>query len=475
MTLHLLIVEDDEEFVEELEETVSGLPGGKEVLVARSRDQAYEMLASGFFDLVVLDLTIPTVVGALDADAQHGHAVFHTIRAKAAGTPIFVLTGSSAEDFLEGLVSLHRGQVDIWGEGEKAGTVLFLRKSDIERCPEMLRRVALAVEGLSSVELEGDGLSFGVAEDRLIRMFAKRVKGVRCAASELRSGLSGARVIRLRVTDERGVVLHDAVAKLSTHAEVRAEGERYDEYVTRLAAAATPRKLMTLRYGACRLAGIFFGLAGESAKSVFEIASKEPERAEAVVGSVEAAMEKWMSGVPETRTAIKDIRRRLLDDEGLAQIRERFDLEWAEDFEEREIQARLGCSHGDLHGSNILVSDGGAELVDYGDVGEGPGSLDPVTLELSLLFHPDKPENDAWPSAEQARFWGDLETYVEGCPFAEFVRRCRGWAIRAAAGNREVAASAYSYLARQLKYDDTDKSLAAALLEGVRRFYDEST
>lgn len=31
------------------------------------------------------------------------------------------------------------------------------------------------------------------------------------------------------------------------------------------------------------------------------------------------------------------------------------------------------------------------------------------------------------------------------------------------------------YLIRQLKYDDTNKELAVALLDGVRRFYDDST
>jgi hypothetical protein len=77
-----------------------------------------------------------------------------------------------------------------------------------------------------------------------------------------------------------------------------------------------------------------------------------------------------------------------------------------------------------------------------------------------------------WPSVEQARQWGALDVYLEGCPVAEFVRECRAWAGRAGAGQREVAAAAYSYLIRQLKYEDTDKDLSLALLEGVKRYYD---
>ena len=187
-------------------------------------------------------------------------------------------------------------------------------------------------------------------------------------------------------------------------------------------------------------------------------------------------MARWIEGVPETRRSIGQIRRRLLSDESLDEVREAFGLDWIQEFENRDIQARWGCSHGDLHGFNVLVSPAGVALIDYGDVRDGPASLDPVTLELSLLFHPDAPDGArTWPSAEQAREWGNLEAYLEDCPFPCFVQECRDWALRVGAGAREVAASAYSYLVRQLKYDDTDKDLALSLLDGVRSFYAGST
>lgn len=476
MTLHVLIVEDDDDFVEELRETIAALPGNWDIRVAGSRDQAYEMLEDGFLDLVILDLKIPTVSGALDADPEHGHALFNRIRTIAPGTPIFVLTGSPAEDFLSDLVLKNQQQIDIWSEGRKIQTILFLRKYEIDKCPEILMPVAQAIERLSGVELERGGLNLSLAEDRLIRIFARKFQGVRCAVSELGGGLSGARVIRLRVTDHRGVQVHDAVAKLSTPADVRREGDNYDNHVNRLDRAATPRKLGTLEYGAHKLAGIFFGLAEGSDESAFDVANNSPERAEAVIRSVEAAMARWIDGVPETRTTIRQIRQRLLSDESCDQVRNTFNLDWIQNFEDREIQARWACCHGDLHGNNIFVSPTGTELIDYGDVGDGPASLDSVTLELSLLFHPDAPgKASAWPSAEQAKAWGEIEVYLKDCPFPEFVRECRAWALRAAAGNREIAASAYSYLVRQLKYDDTNKERALALLDGVRSFYDGST
>ena len=475
MTLRVLIVEDDEEFVEELRAIIGVLPGNSAIRLAGSRDEAYEMLESGFLDLVILDLTIPTVTRALDGDPKHGHAVFDRIRNVAPGTPIFVLTGSSAEDFVPEMLKNHQ-KIDIWGEGRETGTILFRKKYDVDTCGEILTPIAQAIQRLSDVELHRGELQLSLAEDRLIRIFARKVEGVRCVVSKLSGGLSGARVMRLRVTNHQGVLVHDAVAKLSEHTDIRRESDSYDAHVMRLAAGATPRKLTTLEYGANKLAGIFFGLAEGSDASAFDVIGESTERAKAMVCGLERAMARWVDQVPETRKTIREIRRRVLTDESLDPIRQAFDLDWIPNFEDREIQARWACCHGDLHGKNIFVSPAGTQLIDYEDVGYGPASLDPVTLELSSLFHPDAPgKTGTWPSVAQATGWGSLADYVEGCPFPEFVCACRSWALRAAAGNREVAASAYSYLVRQLRYDDTDQDRVLALLNGVRSFYEEST
>lgn len=474
MTLHVLIVEDDEDFIEELEEIVGRLPVQTRARFARSRDEAFRMLESDFLDLVVLDLKIPTVDGALDAHPEHGHAVFGRILTAAPGTPVFVLTGSPAEDFFSELLK-RKQEIDIWGEGRSTGTVLFRKKSDVDTSLEVLAPIARAIRGLADIELEAAGLELTEAEDRLLRIFTRKFGGVRCAAADVQTGLSGSRVIRMRVTGEQGTLVHDAVAKISSHADVRKEADCYDLHVKRLAAEATPRRLATLEYGAHSLAGIFFGLA-KGAESVFDVLREEASRGEECVVGVRGAMANWVKGVPQTRTAIGDVRRRLLRDKDLERVRNAFGLDWVEEFESRQVQACVGCIHGDLHGGNIFVSAANAQLIDYGDVGDGAASLDPVTLELSLLFHPEGPGREVgWPSEVQALTWGSVERYVQGCPFAGFVRESRTWAGCVAAGRREVAASAYSYLVRQLKYEDTDKNLALALLQGVREFCEGKT
>jgi CheY-like chemotaxis protein len=472
MTMYVLIVEDDAEFVSEVSQVLTELPGATEIKVAGSRTAAMDLLGREFFDLVILDLKIPTIDGALDANPEHGHAVFAHARTVAPGTPIFVLTGSPAEDFISALLKQQQ-QVDVWSEGRKVGTIDFLKKYKFDECPAMLAPIAAAIHGLSDVELDRGGANLTIQDDRLIRIFAKKFSGTRCRVSQIGGGLSGAKVVRVRITDSGGARVHDAVAKLASPEDVRDEANRFDNLVSRLDPAATPRKLATLEFGAGALTGIFYGLAEGFESSAFDLGLCQDGRAMAAIKGVEAATQRWSDGVPETRRTIRDVRRRVLGDDAMATILAKYTINWANAFESVQVQTRWACIHGDLHGSNILVAaNGAAVLVDYGDVGDGPASLDPVTLELSLFFHPRHVDLGGWPSLDQAGNWGSLDVYLKGCPAAEFIGGCRQWANRVSAGNRELSASAYGYLVRQLKYEDTNKELVLAVLEGVKAFYD---
>ena len=131
-------------------------------------------------------------------------------------------------------------------------------------------------------------------------------------------------------------------------------------------------------------------------------------------------------------------------------------------------------SHADLHGGNVLVKPTGQPLlIDYGDVGPGPSPMDPVTLELSLVFHPDSSAaSSGWPTTDQCRAWANLDQFVAGCPFESFVRACRDWAFESAnVGERVVYAVAYAYALRQLKYPGTDSLKALAIAEAAMATY----
>jgi CheY-like chemotaxis protein len=473
MTFNVLVVEDETDFIDELQHVIDELPGVKSVKVAKSREVAFDLLETSFFDLVILDLKIPTIDGALDAEPAHGHAVFGKCRLVAPGTPILILTGSPAEDFIPALLGQQQ-QVDVWGDGKSVGTIIFLKKYKFNDCPAILMPIGESIHKVCEVELDRGQAVLTTEEDRLIRIFVRRCGGTRCVVGVLSGGLSGAKVMRLRVTDSQGVKLYDAVAKLGTHVDVRDEATRFNNLVSRLDPKFTPRMLAILEFGGRACAGVFYSLAHAFEMTAFDICKEASERPASAIKNVEIGTAPWVNDVPQTRRRIREIRQRTLTDDQLAGIRAAYDLAWIDQFEDHEIQVRWACVHGDLHGCNVLV-DGEAEinLIDYGDVGPGPASFDPVTLELSPLFHPRQPLAGLnWPTPARAAQWGDLDRYLVDCPAPAYMRECRAWAEHVAAGKREIAASAYSYLLRQLKYDNTDKTLVFALLTGVRVLYD---
>lgn len=470
--MRILVVEDDAEFSQEVLAIVAGMPGTPEAVLARSRDRATALLDTEYFDLLILDLTIPAAEENNDGSALHGDHVFHFARAVAPGTPIIVLTGSPAEDFVPTMLN-EAHKIDIWKTGIPISTIQFIKKAKFDTFPAALRTFVESVNALSDVEINSPGLELSPEYSRLLRIFTRGCKGARCVVSRL-GGLSSAIVARLKVTDANGAKVHDAVVKLGDIPSVQAEDQKYNTLVSRLNAAATPRKLEMLHYGAKARAGVFYQLASaDFTENGFGIAQQNVEAAERLPTALATLVAPWSEGVPQSPRTIGDIRKRMLDDDDLALIVQSRGLEWVADFERHGAQTTWCCVHGDLHGENVLATPNAVGvLIDYGDVGDGPKSLDALTLEFSLLFHPKSPfVNGQWPSEQQAAQWYNLDEYLKDCPCPRFVSSARKWATDAAAGDREIAATAYSYFIRQLKYDTTDGTRALALLQGARNLY----
>lgn len=467
--MKLLIVEDNQEFVEALLETFA--KSGAQCTLAGTRDAALGKVRDEFFDLIILDLNIPTKDGALDGNPAHGHSVFAGTRVEAPGTPVIVLTGSSAEEFIPSLLE-HSEKIDVWGSGRQVQMVAFHPKHKLDQFPALFDSYCTEIAQLRAVELKRNGLTLSDGEERLIRIFARRSGGTKVVMSEIGGGLSGTRVLRLKVTNAAGLVVHDTISKIGEPEAIRDEDEKYSRHVSRLPPEATPRKLDVLEHGGKKTSGVFYGLAEGFERNAFDFVEGATAPSE-MIERIARLMSRWAGGV-ESRRSVGDIRRRFISDLKMQAVRQY--IPWAAAFEETEIQVKWGCAHGDLHGLNVLVArDGTPILIDYGDVGDGPASTDAITLEMCLFFHPKGPlRNSVWPSHQQALHWGNLDTYLDGCPFPEFVRACRKWALDVAAGDREVAAVAYSYLARQLRYDDVDRDRAIAVMQGVKAYYDQT-
>lgn len=334
-----------------------------------------------------------------------------------------------------------------------------------------------AVSDFDNVELKKIGNSFQLssAEDQLLRRFTHSRGGTRCDLGVLSGGLSGARVFRAKVFDRSGATRINAVAKIGSRAAIQAEADRYDTEVSRLRPNATPRRLETSNTTDETTSGVFYSLAEGYDRSEFQVAADELSIVPDVIDHVRDLTSPWRDNVPETRATIGDIRQRVLDDVTLRGIAGSYSLDWVAEFERHTVQVRRCTIHGDLHGGNILVDqNGGATIIDYGEVGDGSAPFDPITLEFSHLFHPDGPlRQSVWPRPAQAKKW-KTEEYLTDSPMPEVSRACWRWAESVCAGHREIAAAAYAFLVMQLKYSDTNKDRILDLLTGVRSFF-EST
>lgn len=475
--IRVLLVEDDPHAAQAATDVMTELLGGSNPTVVGDRAAAISAIDNDFFDLIVLDLKIPLDACSDDPQPANGLAVFAHAKRAAPGTPLFLLTGSAVESFVPMLVK-NACQIDIWVSGApgRVSTVSVLPKLDFDKFGIELFPYFQGVESLGMVELDRGGVVLSIEEERLIRIFARRFQGVRCDVRPVGGGLSDAKVLRLTIQNAQGGTIQNCVCKIGTISSIRDESSRYHDYTVRLTPSATPRHLVTLEFGGKDKAAVAYQLAQGHDYDFFQFIKLNDPQIKIAFSKLKLGLSGWFGAATQGMRSVRDLRCRLLSDDAKNLVLERRSLDWAERFECLEMPVKWGHVHGDLHGGNVLLSaEGDPAIIDYGDVGEGPMSLDAIALEFSLFFHPGGPcKTGEWPTAEQAEHWYDLEQYLVSCPYPEFIRQCRQWSTEMAAGSKERAAVAYAYLLRQLKYQDTDADLALRLLSGAKNLYDST-
>jgi DNA-binding NarL/FixJ family response regulator len=468
--MKLLLIENDRDFLNVLTSEFSNIPN-VEVCTAASRESAFEELQTSSFDLIVCDLKIPTRDGALDDDIEHGLAVYSKATDLASGTPILILSAFGTLDIVTRLLQ-DAQRKDILGTRIDYPMKDFVQKARLPDCISKVTELANEITQLDSIEISSGNarIELSTKEKRALRIFARRLDGRIVEIAELGSGLSDAKTLRLQVIDSRGQICTMAVAKIAGLDKIVHENLRYQSHVApRLDVGAFTTRVDEVQAGASDVGAIFYTLARTYEKSLFDLLSDEPGRGATVVPRLRSLTARWLEGAPLRPMRARDIRRGLLSDDDIVSCAFLLDgIDW-QGFEEREVSVRHCCQHRDLHGLNVLISeDDSPVLIDYGEVDFASASLDPITLELSLLFHPKgEAIRGAWPSEAQAFEWDNLDRYTRNCPVPEFIRACREWAHNVSAGNREVYSNAYAFSVRQLKYNDTNHTLAVSIISSV--------
>jgi len=467
--MKILFVEDHLSFGPSMAAMPGDIVGVERVDLFRSKSLALEALTQEFYDLLILDLTIPANEGDLDIAPEHGQAVFYEAIKSCPGIPIFILTGSEMDDFIKGLVR-HGEQVDLWGSRIRKNTLDYFEKENADRLFTEVEVVAREVTAVDAVIINTRGKALGLSAgaERCIRVAARRMGASIAEVVPLSGGLSRARVVRATLRNEADQVLLATVAKLGSLTEIQAEIAAFDRDAKRLPIGFFPPITDTIDKGACGAAAVFYTLAEGYARSLFDLLAEDEAAAVRALSTVRERMGIWINARTMRRATIAEARRRTLWDETFAEVVAANNLDVA-GIDAKALQYGESCLHGDLHGTNILLDPANQPvLIDFGDVGPGPSCVDPVTLDLSTVFHPDAVRLGISAKVEPAlSSWPDPDAYYAAHPYPNFAKACRDWAYDVAGTDLAVLAAGYAYALRQLRYDTVGKAVTRGCLDAI--------
>jgi CheY-like chemotaxis protein len=475
--MRVLVVEDHEAIasaiIEHLRNCQAGVPK-----IARDVQTAEELLEEGPYDVIVCDRKLPSQPESLDEAEELGDALIARIVERFPGTPIMVLTAYASLELARRYMQSPRTG-DVFGSGPPHWLLNLYVKTDLSECLRELERINAEVSELDSIEITPPNHGLRRTEARVVRIYTRRVGGAIARVQRIGGGLSNVVTLRVRVEDAQGATRASMFAKVGTLTALRLEDQRYQQYVPGLLGNSAFAPLgWRIECGAGDVGGLFYNLADGFERTLLDCVVSEPNRGEELVATLAAHMDGWQRAKTQKQSTVAEIRRSLLKDDVTAARLGTAVLggdAWRA-LEGRKLVSSWCPQHCDLHGLNALAdSDGRMLLIDYGDVRVAPSCLDFITLELSLLFHPNNILGRwGWPSAAAADQWNDVDSYTAECPVAPYVRACRTRATASAVGAREVLATAYAYALRQLKYDDTDKELAAAIVRACAREFEHT-
>ena len=199
-------------------------------------------------------------------------------------------------------------------------------------------------------------------------------------------GLSDAAPLRITIYGPNDQLQGSAFVKLGDRDMIASEERRFRLHVNGvLPAGSFPPVAEIVPTTGGRSALVYSLIAGPP-ESLFVVLRGDEATAVDVVQrlrSLEATS--WTAGAPVESTTVKDIRESRGGREDLiASHLGGLDWQW---LEAQKLDVRVARQHGDLHGDNVLVdSDGRPFVIDFAQTGPAVGSLDAITLELSLAF-----------------------------------------------------------------------------------------
>ncbi|MFM4838013.1 response regulator [Aeromonas veronii] len=467
--MQILFVEDNSSYADTLVSAVKDKFPEITWVVVDNSSSAEALLDKNYYDLVILDLCMPSIPSGLEKVVENGQQLFYSVQRLMPGTPIYILTGSELDSFATNLLR-HGEKIKLWGATREFSTVLYFRKDETLELVKELSDIYNEIVSVNTtvINTRGKEIVFGRGQERALKSFVRSMGGFDGVYYPL-SGLSGSLVGRIEVRDDRFNVIGVFVAKLGLSSKIQRENDSYARHVRLMPMNTFTPLLLSMDKGLREYSAIFYTLAEGYTDTLFNIIRNDPCMAVDVIRIVRASMERWSTARKVSRVKIGEIRKAKLNDSNYNKLITQYGIEEIKDIEDIFVNISVSCIHGDLHGGNVLVNQKGTPvLIDFGDVGSGYTGLDPITLEMSLIFHPDclisnisheiRPFIDMWPN---------IDRYCQDNPFREVIKYCRDWAYDISGDDKSVLAAGYAFAVRQLKYDTVSANETIVLIKRI--------
>lgn len=445
--VRILIVEDNEDHKREFERACTSAAKNPRIEFAVHADQAMILLESQDFDLAICDLSIPVDADSLARQPENGARVVEAILERT-GTPVIVCSDYATEKMYRRFWKAQDG--DPFGENTDRSLLELIPKLNLEECLDEISSAVGQLEDLANLPVTSStNVGLSESEFRALQIVARRSGASGVEVQEVEGGSSEARVLRVDLIADGGAPFGRLIARVRSPSSVKRERRRFSTF-----SRSAPPQLCTpltdsIVVGAGRLGATTYRYADGFDEDLFSVLESDPASGATAARSLQDLPGMDPSKAASIQSTVAEIRRDVVGGNDLTAVGEHESA--IRSLDNIRITTRKMTQHGDLHCGNVLVDgDGSPMVIDYADARRTFSTLDPITLELSTIFHPDgKACREDWPSLEQLTQWWELDNFVIGCPFEDYVRACRAWTQNAAGSQEDIDAMVLAYGIRQ--------------------------
>jgi CheY-like chemotaxis protein len=399
--------------------------------------------STDLIDLFVLDRRLPVNAGEPATD-ELGDELLREVRSNYPDARLIVFTGFATirhvQEALQG-----GGQLPTQG-GQPIDRVTVLEKDqslEFKQQAEQLRQLLQALDDIEIIT-PPDAPALSDLEKRVLRRLAFEYRAVSISASALGGGLTGASVWRCDLNRPEGHIA-TVVAK-----RVKSSGARggLPELLPRANTTSTTATLAGLMAGS-RLNVL--QVAGDAPYSLMNIIAEKP------VHAVELAKPIWraLHGVTaqQQTLTVAQLCESLVVWDDLSGLLGPYGVQVPAGTLTATTQ--VGVRHGDLHPGNILIDNDQAVLIDFDSTTFAGGALDPITMLISTLVHPESPIRGAsWPDESEIDLHFATSEFGQGHACEPWFRGVCEWVDECSSSPREQWALVLAYAGRQLRYAD---------------------